>query len=219
MTSASAPPVTAKQLGGMVLAVLSFWLFSGTGGSLAGALLREISGDVRSPSGTSLVNVAVPLTSAIAAVTVVWCGRRADRRGQIHVLQVGNLVGVLGSLLAAAAQSGVAVPLLLAGRALQGLSAGFVLPATLGLIRSTFDGASRQRPVSLWSLGAWGGGGFAFLVGAAVADGVVPGVGWRAVFLASALVSLSALLLLRGAVDIPGRRRRPRRPARPKPLP
>ena len=68
------------------------------------------------------------------------------------------------------------------GRICQGLSGAFIMPASLALIKTYWDGAGRQRAVSLWSMGSWGGSGFAALFGGLMAQNV----GWRWIFFASA---------------------------------
>ena len=79
----------------------------------------------------------------------------------------------------------------------QGLSAAFIMPASLALIKSYWDGAARQRAVSLWSMGSWGGSGFAALFGGLVAENV----GWRWIFFASAAVSAAGMLMVRGTPE------------------
>src|SRR6185436_2272691 len=90
-----------------------------------------------------------------------------------------------------------AVPLLMLGRICQGLSAACIMPASLALLKAYWDGAERQRAVSLWSMGSWGGSGFAALFGGFMAENV----GWRYIFFGSALVSLLGMLMVRGTSE------------------
>jgi hypothetical protein len=83
------------------------------------------------------------------------------------------------------------------GRICQGLSGAFIMPASLALIKTYWDGAGRQRAVSLWSMGSWGGSGFAALFGGLVTQNV----GWRWIFFASAAVSLAGMLMVRGTPE------------------
>ena len=41
------------------------------------------------------------------------------------------------------------------GRICQGLSAACIMPASLALLKAYWEGAARQRAVSLWSMGSW----------------------------------------------------------------
>ena len=43
------------------------------------------------------------------------------------------------------------------------ISAGYVIPATLALMKANFDGKERQRALSFWSIGSWGGSGLSSL--------------------------------------------------------
>ena len=71
---------------------------------------------------------------------------------------LGLAFSILGSLLIAISPAGTAV-FLMAGRIIQGLSAACIMPATLALLKAYFDGAARQRAISFWSIGSWGGSG------------------------------------------------------------
>ena len=71
------------------------------------------------------------------------------------------------------------------------------MPASLALIKTYWDGAGRQRAVSLWSMGSWGGSGFAALFGGLMAENV----GWRWIFFASAAVSVAGMLMVRGTPE------------------
>src|SRR5207237_5950046 len=80
------------------------------------------------------------------------------------------------------------------GRICQGLSGACIMPASLALVKAYWEGAGRQRAVSLWSMGSWGGSGFAALFGGLMAENV----GWRWIFFASAAVSVVGMLMVRG---------------------
>jgi DHA2 family multidrug resistance protein-like MFS transporter len=83
------------------------------------------------------------------------------------------------------------------GRISQGLSGAFIMPASLALIKTYWDEAGRQRAVSLWSMGSWGGSGFAALFGGLMTQNV----GWRSIFFASAAVSVIGMLMVRGTPE------------------
>jgi MFS family permease len=109
-----------------------------------------------------------------------------------------------GSLLSAVAPSLVTV---IVGRAVQGLAAGFVVPAALAMLLATFPvGAGRHRAIAIWTAAGAAGGTAGFLTGGLLVDAA----GWRSVFLVNvplcvvALVASSALPLSRPAtVDRP----------------
>src|SRR6476660_5226717 len=83
------------------------------------------------------------------------------------------------------------------GRILQGLSGAFIMPARLALVKAYWNVAARQRAVSLWSIGSWGGAGFAALFGGLMAENV----GWRWIFFAGAAISLLGMLMVAGTPE------------------
>jgi DHA2 family multidrug resistance protein-like MFS transporter len=64
------------------------------------------------------------------------------------------------------------------------------MPASLALVKTFWDGEARQRAVSLWSIGSWGGSGLCSLFGGFVAQNF----GWRWIFFATVAVSLLGCL-------------------------
>jgi MFS transporter, DHA2 family, multidrug resistance protein len=67
---------------------------------------------------------------------------------------------------------------------------------TLALIKDYFDGKERQRAVSFWSIGSWGGSGVSALFG-----GLVASLGSRWIFWMSIVVAVISFVLLRGAPE------------------
>ena len=102
---------------------------------------------------------------------------------------LGLGLSIVGSAMLVIAQG---PGLFLAGRVLQGLSAACIMPATLALIKTWYEGRARQRAVSFWVIGSWGGSGLCSFVGGAIATGL----GWRWIFVFSIAVALLALFLL-----------------------
>src|SRR5690606_37230212 len=92
---------------------------------------------------------------------------------------------------------GLASAFLMTGRIAQGLSGAFIMSASLALVKAYWEGAARQRAVSLWSMGSWGGSGFAALFGGLMAENV----GWRWIFCGSAALSLLGMLMVKGTPE------------------
>ena len=144
------------------------------------------------------MNIAVSITALFSGIFIVVVGGLADRVGRVKILMWGFVLSIVGSLLVGIAPAGaLAVPLLMLGRICQGLSGAFIMPASLALIKTYWDGAGRQRAVSLWSMGSWGGSGFAALFGGLMTENV----GWRWIFFASAAVSAAGMLMVRGTPE------------------
>lgn len=184
-----------RWLLGIVLAVVNFWLFAQT-------LLNVIPG-IQGELGISrtLGNLAVALTSLFSGIFIVVAGGLADRVGRVRVLYTGIALSILGSLLIALTPANfgaLSSGMLLTGRAVQGLSAACVMPASLALVKTYYDGRARQRALSFWSIGSWGGSGFCSLFGGLMATSVL---GWRSIFWISIVLSFVAFFLLRGTPE------------------
>lgn len=100
--------------------------------------------------------------------------------------------GVLGSLLVIVATGPAALPVLLAGRTVQGVSAALIMPASLAIVKAYWHDRDRQRAVSLWSIGSSGGAGTSALFGGAMTSAF----GWRSIFIVSIVASVIAFLLV-----------------------
>jgi DHA2 family multidrug resistance protein-like MFS transporter len=114
----------------------------------------------------------------------------------VKITYIGLLLNIIGSFLIVVTPSGTAV-FLLAGRILQGLSAACIMPATLALVKAYYDGKERQRAISFWSIGSWGGSGLSALFGGLIASTI----GWRWIFVLSILVAIISYLLIRGTPE------------------
>ncbi len=181
-----------RLLFGMILGVLAFWLFAQTTLNIAATMATDLGIEM------SVMNIAVSITALFSGIFIVVVGGLADRLGRVKVVQIGFSFGVVGALLVGLAPSGgLATPSVMLGRICQGLSAACIMPASLALVKAYWDGPERQRAVSLWSMGSWGGAGFAALFGGLVAENV----GWRWIFLACAAVSVVGMLMVRGTPE------------------
>src|SRR5437588_1971605 len=113
-------------------------------------------------------------------------GRSSDLLGRRRVFMASGTLFALASMVGGLSTTPA---MLLAGRAVQGLAGGFLFPATLSLVTTTFpEGPSRNRAISVW--GASGAGGLAF--GAFLGGGLSRARGWPWRF--SVNVSVLALL-------------------------
>src|SRR3954447_23754378 len=130
--------------------------------------------------------------------TLPLLGRLADLRGRVPVLVGCLLVFALGSLLTATAVSlGPAV----AGRGLQGIGAGGLVPATLALVADRWPPERRSLPLGVVGAVQEAGAVLGPLFGAAV----LAVAHWRAIFWLNLLLALG---LAAGAL-VTGRGRRP----------
>lgn len=142
----------------------------------------------------SVMNIAISLSALFSGMFIVVFGGLADKFGRVRIVLLGNLFNITGSLLIAFAFGEAATPMIILGRILQGLAAGSIMPATMALLKAYWEGPARQRAVSMWSIGSWGGSGLTAIFGGFMAS--TP-LGWRSIFIICALVSVGSILLMR----------------------
>ncbi|OHR57085.1 MFS transporter, partial [Staphylococcus sp. HMSC061G12] len=68
-----------------------------------------------------------------------------------------------------------------------------IMPATLAIVNEYYQGKDRQRALSYWSIGSWGGSGITSYFGGLMATFV----GWRWIFIVSIIVAILAMILIR----------------------
>ncbi len=126
--------------------------------------------------------------SIVFGSLLVISGRTADRHGSRKVFFAGLAVFSAGSALCAAAPS---VPLLIAGRLVQGAGAAALLPSSLSLLLAAYPGELRSQVVALWS----GIGALAVATGPSLGAALISGFGWRAAFIVNLPVAVVAGLI------------------------
>nr|WP_245873631.1 MFS transporter [Brevibacterium ihuae] len=141
-TSAPASAATAwkptdRWLAGILLSVITFCLFAQT-------LLNVIPG-IQGELGIAptIANLAVSITSLFSGIFIVVAGGLADRVGRGRILMIGIGLSIVGSLLIALTpegMGGLTAGMLLAGRIVQGLSAACIMPSSMALVKSFYDG-------------------------------------------------------------------------------
>lgn len=184
-----------RLLYGIILGVLAFWLFAQTTLNINVGMAQDLSMEM------DMMNIAVSITSLFSGIFIVVLGGLADRIGRVKMIQIGFIFSIIGSALVAITPSGsMATPVLMAGRIFQGLSGAAIMPASLALVKAYWDGAARQRAVSLWSIGSWGGSGFCALFGGLVASNL----GWRYIFWATVVISVIGFLMVKGTPESKG---------------
>lgn len=115
-------------------------------------------------------------------------GTLGDRLGRKLALQAGiSIFGLasLGALVAGSADQVIAV------RALMGVGAALIMPATLSIIANVFSGEERGRAIAIWAALAAVGIGLGPLIGGLLLEWF----DWSAVFLVNVPFAAAALLL------------------------
>ncbi|MEU6273296.1 MFS transporter [Streptomyces populi] len=124
------------------------------------------------------------------AALMISAGALADRAGARRAYAWGVSLFTLASLGCALAPG---IGVLVGARVAQGAAAAVVMPASLALIRQSYDDArARARAIALWTVG----GSVAMAAGPVLGGLLTESAGWRAVFLLNLPVGAVVLGLL-----------------------
>ncbi len=127
---------------------------------------------------------------------ILLAGSLTDRLGERRVFTAGVAGFGIGSALCAAAPT---IGVLIAARALQGVSGALLTPSALAIIVSVFPKEERGGAIGTWT--AWGGIGI--LAGPIIGGQIVDSTSWRWIFIINVPLVIIALALAR--VAVPGR--------------
>ena len=154
----------------------------------------------------SVLNVALPAirdSVGAGATQVQWVvnayllplsallllgGALGDHYGRRRLLLVGTGLFAAASLLCALAPG---FELLVTGRILQGIGAALLLPNSLALLNTTFEGEARGRAIGIWASAGAAAAAVAPLIGGWLVDHV----GWPSIFTLNLPLAGGAMLL------------------------
>ncbi|WP_261166979.1 MFS transporter [Microbacterium sp. Marseille-Q6965] len=129
---------------------------------------------------------------------ILVAGSVSDAFGRALVLRIGLIGFGVASLAIALAPD----PLLLViARMLQGAAGAFLVPSSLALITSTFEGPAQSRAIGTWTSLTTG----AMIAGPLIGGALVDLASWRLAFLINVVPIGVTLWLLRGMADPPRR--------------
>lgn len=171
--------------GGVVLHAVNVYIST----TILPSVVRDIGGIDYYAWNTTLFVAASILGSALSSRLLISAGPRG-------AYMISTLVFAIGTLICAFAPS---MPVMLAGRLIQGLGGGFLFALSYAMIRLVFNEALWARAMALVS-GMWG---VATLIGPAV-GGVFADLGiWRAAFWS--LIPVAMLFALLAVAVLPRR--------------
>ena len=127
------------------------------------------------------------------AVLLLTGGRLADLVGRRRIFLIGLAVFAGSSLACGLAQSG---EVLIAARAIQGIGAAFMLPATLSIISATFPARERGLALGIWA----GVSAMALAIGPLVGGLLAEHASWSWIFFIN--VPVGALGIVAGRIVI-----------------
>ena len=120
------------------------------------------------------------------AALILLGGALGDHQGRRRWLVIGTALFGVASLLCAF--SSALVPLL-AGRALQGIAAALLLPNSLALLNSAYEGEARGRAVGIWAAA----GAISAAVAPLIGGWLVDNAGWPSIFLVNIPFAAAAI--------------------------
>ena len=169
-------------LGAMCFALFMIMLDN----TVVNVALPSIQRDLDVPiSGLEWTVNAYTLTFAVLLVTG---GRLGDIFGRRRMFLFGVIVFGLSSAFIALSQTDT---WLITGRALQGVGAAFMMPATLSIITQAFPPEERGKAIGTWA----GASAVALALGPVLGGFLVEHVSWQSIFLINVPVAIAAVVV------------------------
>ena len=121
---------------------------------------------------------------------ILVAGSLSDLFGRVRIITWGLVVFGIASVACAIAPTG---EVLIVARAFQGVGGALVTPSALALIVAAFRGAAQAKAIGTWT--AWSSA--ATILGPVVGGLIVDGVGWRWIFVLTAIPIAVTIPLVR----------------------
>jgi EmrB/QacA subfamily drug resistance transporter len=138
-------------------------------------------------AGSSSLQWIVDAYSLVFAGLLLTAGSLGDRYGRRAALNGGLIVFGGASFFAVLSSSASAV---IAARAVMGIGAAFVMPATLSILAHVFPPNERPRAIAIWA----GFAGVGVAMGGIVSGALLENFWWGSIFLINVFVVIAALV-------------------------
>ena len=178
--------MTSLQLRVLVIAILSSFV-AFLDGAVINVALPAISKELG--GGLQLQQWVVDAYLVTLGSLILIAGSLSDVFGRKRVLYAGLIGFGVTSLLCAFAPTGV---FLVLARALQGVAGALLVPSSLAIIISRFEGPAQAKAIGRWT--AWTG--IAMIAGPVVGGLFVDTLGWRWVFVINVIPIAITLVLM-----------------------
>jgi EmrB/QacA subfamily drug resistance transporter len=161
-----------------------------------GSILNVALPAIRNGTGAGAAEVqwVVNIYTLPLAALILLGGALGDHQGRRRWLMIGTALFGVGSLICAL--SGSLEPLL-AGRALQGIGAGLLLPNSLALLNGVYEGEARGRAIGIWAAA----GAIAAAIAPLVGGWLVDNIGWQSIFYINLPLVAAAILVALSRVE------------------
>src|SRR6185437_5912988 len=156
-------------LAGTFIALLDFFIVN--------VALPDIQGSLH--AGASAVQFIVAGYGLALAAGLITAGRLGDLYGRRRMYVIG-----LALFTVASAACGIApgADFLVGARVVQGAAAAMALPQILGIINTSYTGARKAKAYTAYGMAIGFGAVFGQLIGGALIELNVAGLGWRSIF-------------------------------------
>jgi EmrB/QacA subfamily drug resistance transporter len=152
-------------------------------GSVVNVALPALARDLH--AGASNLPWAINAYLLPLGALMLFAGGMGDHFGRRRLFLAGLGIFTLASVLCAASTS---LSFLLAARAAQGLGAALLMPNSLAILGSGFEGEARGRAIGTWAAV----GALASAVGPIAGGWLIDRVGWRTIFLINVPFAVAA---------------------------